>query len=201
MPNDPARLPRFPYIAALLCAACVGAAAWTWMRYSYCWDVIPHDWPGDASRLHRIRGEVSWPDGALVSLDTAELTWVHETTDPKGHALFSGRSERLVYPVYVLVSGHATPPGKQVVGRAEWLCSPLPGREDGTTHWPIRFTYILCVDTRSRGRLTGQSAAGLVVGAMGVFVFTVALRHWLRERRAYETPAEGAPSGSGARPE
>jgi len=31
--------------------------------------------------------------------------------------------------------------------------------------------------------MTGASIAGLVVGAMGVFVFTVALRHWLKERR------------------
>jgi len=30
----------------------------------------------------------------------------------------------------------------------------------------------------------GVSIAGLVVGAMGVFVFSVALRHWLKERKA-----------------
>jgi len=29
------------------------------------------------------------------------------------------------------------------------------------------------------------SIAGLVVGAMGVFVFTVALRHWLNQRGAF----------------
>ncbi|GAF89556.1 unnamed protein product, partial [marine sediment metagenome] len=34
------------------------------------------------------------------------------------------------------------------------------------------------------GRWTGASIAGLVVGAMGVFVFAMAVRHWLRERRA-----------------
>jgi len=33
-------------------------------------------------------------------------------------------------------------------------------------------------------RFHPASIAGLVVGAMGVFVFTVALRHWLGERRA-----------------
>jgi hypothetical protein len=33
-------------------------------------------------------------------------------------------------------------------------------------------------------RLTGASVAGLIVGAMGVFVFAVALSHWLGERRA-----------------
>jgi len=34
----------------------------------------------------------------------------------------------------------------------------------------------------SASRLTGASIAGLVVGAMGVFVFAGALRHWLGER-------------------
>ena len=38
-------------------------------------------------------------------------------------------------------------------------------------------------------RFTGASIAGLVVGAMGVFVFTVALRHWLRERRKFREQA------------
>lgn len=38
-------------------------------------------------------------------------------------------------------------------------------------------------------RLHGASIAGLVVGAMGVFVFTVALRHWLRERRRFREEA------------
>jgi hypothetical protein len=33
--------PRFPWVAALLCAASLGAAGWTWMRYSYAWDVTP----------------------------------------------------------------------------------------------------------------------------------------------------------------
>jgi len=32
-------------------------------------------------------------------------------------------------------------------------------------------------------RFHGATIAGLVVGAMGVFVLTVALRHWLGERR------------------
>jgi hypothetical protein len=40
-------------------------------------------------------------------------------------------------------------------------------------------------------RFTGASIAGLVVGAMGVFVFTVALRHWLGERRRFRGEAPG----------
>jgi hypothetical protein len=41
-------------------------------------------------------------------------------------------------------------------------------------------------------RLHGASIAGLVVGAMGVFVFTVALRHWLGERSRFREGADGA---------
>ena len=40
----------------------------------------------------------------------------------------------------------------------------------------------------SAGRMHGASTAGLVVGAMGVFVFTVALRHWLGERASRPPP-------------
>jgi hypothetical protein len=41
----------------------------------------------------------------------------------------------------------------------------------------------------ARGRLVPECIAGLVVGAMGMFVFTVALRHWLRERRRFREEA------------
>jgi hypothetical protein len=34
-------------------------------------------------------------------------------------------------------------------------------------------------------RFHPASIAGLAVGAMGCFVFSVAFRHWLRERRAW----------------
>ena len=78
---DVPRPPRFPYVAALLCAACIGAAAWTWMR----------------------AGERLEDDGAVLRDLRASV---------------------------------------------------------------VRFV-----------------AAGLVVGAMGVFVFTMALRHWLAERK------------------
>ena len=33
--TNPAKPPRFPYVGALLCVACVGTAVRLWMRYSY----------------------------------------------------------------------------------------------------------------------------------------------------------------------
>ncbi|MHC4199441.1 MAG: hypothetical protein ACYSU0_05570 [Planctomycetota bacterium] len=46
----------------------------------------------------------------------------------------------------------------------------------------------LALDTTA-SRFHGATIAGLVVGAMGVFVFTVALRHWLGERRRFREEA------------
>jgi hypothetical protein len=48
--------------------------------------------------------------------------------------------------------------------------------------------HVVHVDTTA-SRWHGASIAGLVVGAMGVFVFTVALRHWLGERRRFREDA------------
>ncbi len=45
------------------------------------------------------------------------------------------------------------------------------------------------------GRFHVASIAGLVVGAMGVFVFSVALRHWLWERRRFRERDEGHDNG------
>ncbi len=46
------------------------------------------------------------------------------------------------------------------------------------------------IDTTA-SRFTGASVAGLAVGAMGLLVFTVALRHWLGERRKFPEEARG----------
>ena len=41
-------------------------------------------------------------------------------------------------------------------------------------------------------RFTPESISGLVVGAMGVFVFSVALGHWLSERLRFRERSEEA---------
>ncbi len=50
----------------------------------------------------------------------------------------------------------------------------------------------LCIDVTA-SRWTGASVAGLVVGAMGVFVFVAALRHWLGLRGAQSDLTERSP--------
>lgn len=63
------------------------------------------------------------------------------------------------------------------------------GRVSVSESYPVaQWSNLVIVDTTA-SRFTGASIAGLVVGAMGVFVFTVALRHWLRERRSFREEA------------
>ncbi|MHC4200860.1 MAG: hypothetical protein ACYSU0_12785 [Planctomycetota bacterium] len=55
----------------------------------------------------------------------------------------------------------------------------------GTTGSGIKHgARAICLDTTA-SRFTGASIAGLVVGAMGVFVFAAAFLHWRRQRRRH----------------
>jgi hypothetical protein len=51
------------------------------------------------------------------------------------------------------------------------------------------YAYVTVHLVERDSRFTGASVAGLVVGAMGAFVFAVALRHWLGERRRFREAA------------
>ena len=184
MRDDPPKPPRFPYVAALLCVACLGAAAWTWMRYSYCWDVTLLDTMGEHprsvagpldGRYALIRGRVRrvvsgvprttrGPDSLYPVKTVAHLPWIldldslHGTISVRVRAPYKRRFER----------------GSELV---------LLGR--------LRQTGGSLSLDKTASRFHGASVAGLVVGAMGVFVFTVALRHWLGERRKFREEARG----------
>jgi len=159
--------PRFPWVALTLCVASVGAAAWLWMEYSYVWDVTPHDivagtppsgqggWVGRFVSV-RCRARTINPAGSRIFL------WWTDPSIPEGHGG--------VFPIEVITG--QDPRADQ---QTEWI-----GRIVHQTD-----TYLfLAVDT-TRSRLTGASIAGLVVGAMGVFVFTTAFLHWCRQRRPH----------------
>ncbi|MHC4199476.1 MAG: hypothetical protein ACYSU0_05750 [Planctomycetota bacterium] len=185
MPYDPARPPRLPYVAALLCDACILAAAWTWMTYSYCWEVKPrHFWTTEDMSAHyedmpdimprpsiqERMGLRLWPDDSYIG------SYVRV----RGHRLFGETSAFLCeadHPELAVRVNNGdewvAPPPLVATGRAE-LWVPIP-----------------VVDIAA-SRFHGASIAGLVVGAMGVFVFSVALRHWLVERRRFREGAKGA---------
>ena len=178
MLDNPATPPRFPYIAALLCAMCVGAAAWTWMRYSYAWEVTPAD-------LHRAFTEYScedWHDyyvrvngeGLLFGEGYgADLAPARGDSGHMNVQKLEGNSALFIFPPSNV--GVGGPPANGFRGR---VLVPLRVHRKDIYPEPA----VICW---TASRFHGASIAGLVVGVMGVFVFTVALRHWLGERRKF----------------
>ncbi|MHC4200656.1 MAG: hypothetical protein ACYSU0_11745 [Planctomycetota bacterium] len=157
--------PRFPYVGALLCAACVGAAVWTWMRYSYAWDAT-HGTPVffDARGMGPylgVRGQVRRDTLAWDTMISRPEVWL---------GVVNGGN----FPLLLSEEDAAEPDS-----RTRWT-----GR---LVRWHSQYESDYIDATASR--FTGASIAGLVVGAMGVFVFTVALRHWLWERRTFREEA------------
>ena len=153
---------RFPYVAALLCAACAGAAGWLCVEQCLRTDidsvVSPPSWRLTIGRYVRIKGVVKrlWDDDEQLGI----------------RRLLIEIEGRQIGEMLVILPWRSVPPpvGKAVVfsGRAYHLAQGY-------------FRVVLYAD---EGRFTGASIAGLVVGAMGVFVFGAALRHWLERRRS-----------------
>jgi hypothetical protein len=182
------RPPRFPYVAALLCGACLGAAVWTWMRYSYAWDVTP-----------RQVVEVAIHEGAYVHLHCLQDT-------RRGFRECSGIQVYDPDNLDTVVAVVCPRPGEDVFFVK--IADPLPPappdvpigltEDDVPDTWDIPDYVVPAIHAGrvrrpgggmgevwvNASRFHGASIAGLVVGAMGVFVFAVALRHWLNQRRA-----------------
>ncbi len=169
--------PRFPYAAMLLCAACVGAAVWTWMHYSYAWDVTPnelHPTKAEFDRIFTKGGWHTWPYALGYVRVHGRFRWAQvPAANPSGvpyleHIVDVDHPCSTVYAR--LLSGEDRPDdGAEVV----LTCRVVDMDADGR---PI-------LDATA-SRFTWQSIAGLVVGAIGCFVLAVAVRHWLRQRKA-----------------
>ncbi len=209
MSDDPAKPPRFPYVGALLCAACVGVAVWTWMRYSYRREAggLPEHPVGRTvllkmARIFRTMADfprhrrASIPDSRPGSRGPEfrlfkgtdfgywQVAGAADTSGEPGNDLFAvsqGTSERGYIVVY-RPGGPRQGTTASYVGRLTWW-QWNPDEPDGTLFIPV-------LDT-TEGRWHAASISGLVVGAMGVFIFGLAVRHWLKKRRAWRKEAEG----------
>ena len=162
---------RFPWAVTVFCAACVAAAAWTFMRFSYAWPVSLQELSADG-----MTPEGQWFQGRYVTFSGAPQPgrggrfWVWRTKlrqdDPS-----EVTAAECIGPHRSRGEGFE----RRFQGRAgirERYLNPL-------VHMP---SYSIVIDCGA-GRWTGASVAGLVVGAMGVFVFTLHLRRWLGVRR------------------
>jgi hypothetical protein len=155
---------RFPYAAAAFACACVAAAVWTFMLYSYAWDVRTDDFAGgDRWGPHPLAGR-------YVRLHRpAEGRWSRYWSAGDGLAEYLDH----------LASGFSTG------GGPVWV--PIKGLPEGASPEVIHGRVVAETSMGSTAmrflgahatasRWTGASVAGLVVGAMGVFVFALHLR-------------------------
>ena len=200
--------PRFPYVAAALCAACVGVAAWTWMRYSYCWSLtvaeiaqamqlqrtahMADDLLSDNSESSAITGQAAarelvegfysgltrWPARAYVEVNVVI---------DRGRLAQSAELHAVITEVHDPTDSQWTM-WIRTVPEMQSTFTTGGLREFAGRVWPGVIPvdgpiteWWACVDTKS-SRFTGASITGLVVGAAGVFVFAFFLVRWLRRR-------------------
>jgi len=162
------------------------------MRYSYAWEVTPKGLGSFAGRYRdddvwrpAFTDPSAWPAGSFVRL----------TVTSEGMALFAE-------PLYATNAWTENPVWPHADAKG-WHVSRSPGEEPRARHLhgrlkpyrprlPVGSSAPDCiadgtpvVDTTA-SRFHPASIAGIVVGAMGVFVFVFGLylRRWVKERRA-----------------
>jgi len=183
---DPSPFRRFPWLQLAFCVACLGMTAWMWMRYSYAWEVTPASICGQQDRI----ADGRWPDMAFVRVrgkteceDRVDNGWsLYMVSEPQGTKLLS-----VVAPQ---TRGGAHLP-ETFRGRLRHTASGLWQRGPVGQTAPRTAGFVLLDGKLSRFHPT--SIGGLVVGAMGCFIFGLYLRRWLRERNAaLTTETQGA---------
>ena len=170
--------PCFPYVAVLLCAACLTAAAWAWMRYSYAWEFSPSQLSEEGNKGLGTR----WPHAAYLRVAASQDDYYASTMYDFARNITRYQLTPSTGPgSIVYVVGFAPEMDANRNAGAGYV-----GRVDGT--W---LPNHMCLHT-SASRFAWQSITGLFVGAIGVFVFSVALRHWLRQRKARAARTAGS---------
>ncbi len=185
----PVKRPRFPWLAALLCAACVGVAAWTWMRYSYAWNYTGAELAASYSRAGVVEdlGRDGCPD-VLFTWSHPNLVGKYVMVDDTLQGKWSmsmlwGVSLPVedTYIAFLIALPHgATPPrdGHRI---------RLTGRMVSLARW-AEGGDSLVLDTCA-SRFHPASIAGLVV-------FAVYLRTWVKGRRVGAAGHSGHSVGS-----
>jgi hypothetical protein len=155
---------------------------WTWCRYSYCWELSEEMFTAQLSRdefdqhyRNRYMEATGVLGGPWPTMDAGSAKELHSLlTISHYHTIeVQGRGE--------LPQTHSTVDG---TWRGRLIL-------EGHSLVPLRMYFDI-----GASRWTGASVAGLVVGAMGVFVFALHLRRWLRVRRLGAVGVSSAEEGS-----
>ncbi|MHC5054447.1 MAG: hypothetical protein ACYTKD_06995 [Planctomycetota bacterium] len=127
-----------------------------------------------------------WPIGGFACLrgvalivDEMERPWIEYGRDYPGRTFLVHEPDNMRSHVWVHC-GYMDPTGidgqAELRGRVHYGPNPLPG-------YGFHASDPVTVDMTA-SRFHPASVAGIVVGAMGVFVFGLYLRRWVKERRA-----------------
>ncbi|MHC4252252.1 MAG: hypothetical protein ACYS9X_24300 [Planctomycetota bacterium] len=193
MSDGPTRR-RFPYVAAALCAACVGAVVWAWLRYSYAWDVTPamfHRGEVRDGAFVRLRGKTAWvscapaeealdpqPDpGSTLRLDPNDVPpdVVFFPGDPCHGLYLTESAGGKEYFVQVAESVY-------VKELAEGICSE--GRVSSVAGYDPEVTGFATV-TQGESRWHPATVASLIAAAVSCLLLAAALDRWLGWTRGW----------------
>jgi hypothetical protein len=172
----PSPFRRFPLGPALLCVACLAVCGYTWMRYSYAWEMTPDAFRGGVPHHEayvllrwRMEGRPVYNAGVWSEGDA-------KTNSASGQPLLSMKiHDGYENPVSLLLPHAKMPIPPEYTTRSEWAGRAYRGSDSGCTEDFIVY--------RS-SRFHPVSIAGLGIGAMGALVFCLYLRAWRRERKA-----------------
>jgi hypothetical protein len=178
----------------VFCIACLSMAGWTWMRFSYAWPTTARD---IIRKRDRCRGEA--PRRGLRdhcrACGFAELTQPYLAVQGKisDEITVEGINDGERFWGYISLSGqdHFTSDDLQVTLSADATGSLVRKRTfvgrlaciQGIRRAMRTPCGTVSLDT-TVSRFHPGTIAGFVVGAMGVFIFGLYLRAWLRERKA-----------------
>ncbi len=165
-------------------------AAWTWMRFSHAWEVTPDEMTPVIAHLEGyVQLRAAKPaaiveDRSLLLVGSQGLqTGGCIVRLPKPVAT-SGRWRQVSHSFGNLLVTEVENGSAQESYTGRFVSFQVPSKVSQRRVYATFYG----VDTTA-SRVHGASIAGLVVGAMGVFVFSVALRHWLWERGGFREEA------------
>jgi hypothetical protein len=157
---------------------------WTWIRYSYAWDVTPKHFHPGVPVVEPSPNVRPWIAERFVRLQGIVVGFGHQSyTDAwRGYLRESSQGgPRYQHGVatVILAAEHPRPRSGmalQISGRVHAKPTFYSFRRLGSTHR-------IYLDAGA-SRFHGASVAGLVIGTMGVFIFGLYLRSWLRATKA-----------------
>ena len=182
--SNPTPFRRFPWAQLVFCLACLGMATWMLIKETSCLRGrlaeladSSHEWPF-LGQYVSVEATPSFSDPGPLSPATPGGELHHfPFEDGRTIVYLKDFKDGYGYSICILLPPDAPMPSTKDIftGRLVWV--------EGQIKRGGPFNGI-AIDSSASRLFTGASIAGLVVGAMGCFIFGLYLRRWLREGKA-----------------